>query len=92
MWLMLQQDTPDDYVVCTGETHSVREFCELAFGAVDLDYQDYVVVDPEFFRPAEVDLLVGDYAKAQQQLGWKPMTSFSDLVDTMVRADLAALD
>ena len=92
MWLMLQQDTPDDYVVCTGETHSVREFCELAFGAVDLDYQDYVVVDPEFFRPAEVDLLVGDYAKAQEQLGWKPTTSFADLVDTMVRADLAALD
>ena len=91
MWLMLQQDTPDDYVVCTGETHSVREFCELAFGAVDLDYQDYVVVDPEFFRPAEVDLLVGDYAKAQEQLGWKPTTSFADLVETMVQADLTAL-
>ena len=91
MWLMLQQDTPDDYVVCTGETHSVREFCELAFGAVDLNYEDYVVVDPEFFRPAEVDLLVGDYAKAQEQLGWKPTTSFGDLVETMVQADLAAL-
>jgi len=88
---MLQQDTPDDYVVCTGETHSVREFCELAFGAVDLNYEDYVVVDPEFFRPAEVDLLVGDYAKAQEQLGWKPTTSFGDLVETMVQADLAAL-
>ena len=91
MWLMLQQDQPDDYVVCTGETHSVREFCELAFGAVDLDYEDYVVIDPEFFRPAEVDLLVGDYAKARDQLGWKPTTSFPELVETMVRADLAAI-
>jgi GDPmannose 4,6-dehydratase len=91
MWQMLQQDEPDDYVICTGETHSVREFCELAFGAAGLDYQDYVVVDPEFFRPAEVDLLVGDYAKAQTAFGWKPATSFGDLVAMMVDADVKAL-
>ena len=91
MWRMLQQDTPDDYVVCTGETHSVREFCELAFSRVGLDYQDHVVVDERFFRPAEVDLLVGDAAKAEDQLGWIPKTSFATLVEMMVDNDLEAL-
>jgi hypothetical protein len=81
---MLQQDEPDDYVVSTGETHSVREFCELAFGHVGLDYEDHVVIDERFFRPAEVDLLVGDPAKAQEKLGWKPKTSFPELVAMMV--------
>ena len=91
MWRMLQQDTPDDYVVCTGETHSVREFCELAFSRVGLDYQDHVVVDERFFRPAEVDLLVGDAAKAEDQLGWIPKTSLATLVEMMVDNDLEAL-
>jgi GDPmannose 4,6-dehydratase len=91
MYLMLQQDTPDDYVVCTGETHSVREFCELAFGHVDLDWEKHVVIDPAFMRPAEVDLLVGDYAKAQEKLAWKPRTSFPELVRLMVDADLDLL-
>jgi len=91
MWRMLQQDTPDDYVICTGETHSVREFCELAFSRVGLDYQDHVVVDERFFRPAEVDLLVGDAAKAEDQLGWIPKTSFATLVEMMVDNDLEAL-
>ena len=91
MWRMLQQDTPDDYVICTGETHSVREFCELAFSRVGLDYQDHVVVDERFFRPAEVDLLVGDAAKAEDQLGWTPKTSFATLVEMMVDNDLEAL-
>jgi len=91
MWRMLQQDTPDDYVVCTGETHSVREFCELAFSRVGLDYQDHVVVDERFFRPAEVDLLVGNAAKAEDQLGWTPKTSFATLVEMMVDNDLEAL-
>lgn len=88
MWLMLQQDQPDDYVISTGETHSVQEFCELAFGAVDLNWQDYVVQDKKFMRPAEVDLLIGDSSKAQAELGWKPKTSFNDLVRTMVESDL----
>jgi len=88
MHLMLQQDHPDDYVVATGETHPVKEFCELAFGAVDLDYRDFVVMDERFMRPAEVDLLVGDPAKAEKVLGWKPATSFPDLVAMMVEADL----
>ena len=91
MWLMLQQDEPDDYVVATGETHSVREFCELAFGRVGLDWERYVKVDERFFRPAEVDLLVGSPAKATAQLGWEPTTSFPELVTTMVDADLALL-
>jgi len=91
MWRMLQQDTPDDYVICTGETHSVREFCELAFSRVGLDYQDHVVVDERFFRPAEVDLLVGNAAKAEDQLGWTPKTSFATLVEMMVDNDLEAL-
>jgi GDPmannose 4,6-dehydratase len=91
MWMMLQQDQPDDYVVCTGETHSVREFCELAFGHVDLDWQKHVVIDERFMRPAEVDLLVGDYSKASAQLGWKPRTSLAELVRMMVDADMDLL-
>lgn len=87
--LMLQQDTAEDYVVGTGETHSVREFCELAFSRLDLDYRKYVVEDPKYFRPAEVDLLVSDPSKAQQKLGWKPRHTFKDLVEMMVDADLA---
>jgi len=91
MWLMLQQDHPDDYVVATGETHSVREFCELAFGYVDLDYRDYVVQDERFMRPAEVDLLIGDSSKARATLGWGPKTNFQELVHMMVDADLQLL-
>ena len=91
MWRMLQQDEPDDYVVSTGETHSVREFCELAFGRVDLDYEKYVVMDERFMRPAEVDLLIGDPTKAREKLGWAPKMSFPELVRTMVDADIALL-
>ncbi len=80
MWRMLQQDEPGDFVVSTGETHSVREFCELAFGHVDLDWEDHVVIDERFFRPAEVDLLVGDPAQARAVLGWEPRTTFPELV------------
>lgn len=90
MWLMLQQDAPDDYVIATGETHSVQEFVEEAFGYVDMDWQEFVVQDPKFYRPAEVDLLVGDPAKAGQQLGWEPTVSFRELVRLMVQADLDA--
>ena len=89
MWLMLQQDTPDDYVVATGETHSVRELCELAFASAGLDWEDHVVVDERFLRPAEVDLLVGDPGKAEQVLGWHRDVEFSELVAMMVEADLA---
>jgi GDPmannose 4,6-dehydratase len=92
MWLMLQQDEPDDYVVATGETHSVREFCQLAFQRVGLDWERYVVVDERFFRPAEVDLLVGDATKAREKLGWKPQTTFPELVNLMVDADVALLE
>ena len=91
MWLMLQQKIPDDYVICSGMTHSVREFCDLAFSHLDLNYEEHVVVDERFFRPAEVDLLVGDYSKAKKILNWKPVTSFEDLVAMMVDADLALL-
>jgi GDPmannose 4,6-dehydratase len=91
MWRMLQQDSPDDYVVATGETHEVREFCEVAFRHVGLDYQDHVVQDERFMRPAEVDLLVGDPSKARAELGWELRTSFQDLVTMMVDADLALL-
>ena len=91
MYLMLQQDEPDDFVVSTDETHSVREFCELAFGHVDLDYQEYVVQDERFMRPAEVDLLVGSAAKARKVLGWQPKTPFPELVQMMVDADLDLL-
>jgi GDPmannose 4,6-dehydratase len=92
MWRMLQQDHPEDYVICTGVTHSVREFCELAFDHVGLDWQDHVVVDDAFMRPAEVDLLVGDASKAERDLGWRPETSFPDLVRIMVDADVALLE
>jgi len=91
MWLMLQQDQPDDYVVGTGKTQSVRELCEVAFGCLDLDWEDYVISDPEFYRPAEVDLLVSDPAKARQALGWEPEVSFEELIQMMVEADLAHL-
>ena len=91
MWLMLQQDEPEDYVVATGVTHSVRELCEVAFSYLELDWRDYVVVDPRFFRPAEVDLLVGDATKARQKLGWKPTVSFEELIHMMVDADMEAL-
>ncbi|QYG93786.1 GDP-mannose 4,6-dehydratase [Iamia sp. SCSIO 61187] len=91
MWLMLQQDSPDDYVVATGETHPVREFCELAFGHLDLDWEQYVKVDERFYRPAEVDLLIGTPAKAKEKLGWEPKTSFPDLVTMMVDADMDLL-
>jgi len=92
MWMMLQRDTADDYVVATGETHSVREFCEVAFARVGLDWEDHVVVDEQFFRPAEVDLLVGDATKARSTLGWKPQTTFEQLVHMMVDADRAAIE
>ncbi len=88
MHRMLQQDVADDYVVATGETHEVREFCELAFGHVGLDYTDHVVIDEQYIRPAEVDLLVGDPAKAKKVLGWEPQVSFPDLVAMMVEADM----
>src|SRR4029077_18353733 len=91
MWLMVQQDQPGDYVVATGETHSVREFIEIAFDRAGLDWRKYVEIDPKFFRPAEVDLLVGDMSKAQQTLGWKPHTTFHQLVSMMVDADLESL-
>jgi GDPmannose 4,6-dehydratase len=90
MWRMLQQDTPDDYVVSTGESHSVREFVELAFSLAGLDYRDYVAGDPLLYRPAEVDLLIGDPSKARSRLGWEPRTRFEDLVRRMVEADLVA--
>ena len=92
MWLMLQQDEPDDYVIATGETHSVREFLQLAFDHVGLDWEKYVVIDEKFFRPAEVDLLVGDASKARDQLGWVPKTSFEELVRLMVDADVDLLE
>ncbi|MEZ5380540.1 MAG: GDP-mannose 4,6-dehydratase [Microthrixaceae bacterium] len=91
MYLMLQQDEPDDYVVSTGDTHSVREFCQLAFDRVGLNWEDHVVIDERFFRPAEVDLLVGDPAKAAKVLNWTPKTSFEQLVHMMVDADMALL-
>jgi GDPmannose 4,6-dehydratase len=91
MWLMLQQPEPDDYLIATGETHSVRELCEVAFGHAGLIYQDYVVQDQRFFRPAEVDMLVGNAAKAGRRLGWEPTISFKQLVEMMVEADLEAI-
>jgi GDPmannose 4,6-dehydratase len=91
MWLMLQQARPDDYVIATGETHSVRELCEVAFSHVGLNYNDHVVIDQKYFRPAEVDLLVGSPEKAGRVLGWEPSVSFAQLVRMMVEADLEAL-
>lgn len=91
MWLMLQQDRPDDYVLATGEAHSVAEFCDLAFSCVNLDYRDYVKTDPAFLRPAEVELLLGDSSKARRELGWRHKTDFKDLVAEMVEGDLRLL-
>jgi GDPmannose 4,6-dehydratase len=88
MWLMLQQETPDDYVIATGETHSVREFVEEAFNILGLDWQKHVEIDPRYIRPTEVDLLLGDYSKAKNNLKWKPKVSFKELVRIMVEADL----
>ena len=88
MWLMLQQDAPDDYVVGTGHTWSVRQLCDVAFKCVDLDYRDFVVQDERFFRPAEVDLLVADASKARDTLGWTPDVAFEKLIEMMVEADL----
>jgi len=91
MWMMLQQDQPDDYVVASGETHSVRRFCEIAFEHVGLEWEDHVTVDERFMRPAEVDLLIGDATKAKAVLGWHPRTTFEELVTMMVDADLDLL-
>jgi GDPmannose 4,6-dehydratase len=91
MWLMLQQDKPDDYVIATNETHSVKEFLEVAFGHAGLDWRKYVEVDERYYRPAEVDILIGDYSKAKRQLGWEPKTRFADLARLMVDADIELL-
>ncbi|MCD8533301.1 MAG: GDP-mannose 4,6-dehydratase [Verrucomicrobia bacterium] len=91
MWLMLQQPTSDDYVVATNETHSVREFLEIAFGHVGLNYEDFVEIDPRYYRPAEVDILIGDYTKAKEKLGWEPKVRFADLTRLMVEADVKLL-
>jgi GDPmannose 4,6-dehydratase len=91
MWLMLQQPEPDDYVIATGETHSVREFLELSFDRVGLDWQKYVEIDPKFYRPAEVNQLVGKAEKARKKLNWSPRTKFADLVRLMVDADIELL-
>ena len=91
MWLMLQQDEPGDYVVATGETHSVQRFCEIAFGHAGLKWEDHVVIDPKYLRPAEVDLLIGDPTLAEKTLGWRRRTSFEDLVTMMVDADIELL-
>ncbi len=91
MWLMLQEDEPQDFVIATGETHSVRRLCEVAFDAVGLDWEDYVHIDPEFIRPADVDLLVGDASKAEETLGWKPTVPFEEMIQRMVEADLQML-
>jgi GDPmannose 4,6-dehydratase len=91
MYLMLQQDTAEDYVIATGQTHTVRECCEVAFGRVGLNWEDHVVIDERFVRPAEVDLLIGDPSKAKRDLGWEPKTSFQELIETMVDSDLKLL-
>ena len=88
MWLMLQQETPDDFVIATGETHTIREMCEVAFNYVGLDYNDYVEIDPRFFRPAEVEVLLGSPEKAKEKLGWEPEVSFKQLIEMMVQSDL----
>lgn len=92
MWMMLQQSEPDDYVIATGITNTVRKMCDIAFSFVGLSYQDYVVIDPQLYRPAEVDLLLGDPAKAQEKLGWKPETNLQELIEMMVEADLKRLN
>ena len=88
MWLILQQDEPDDYVIATGENHSVREFAEKVFKKLGLDYEEYVAIDQRYFRPTEVDVLLGDSTKAQKKLGWKAKATFDQLIDMMVEADL----
>lgn len=90
MWLMLQQDNPDDYAIATGETHSVQEFVQKTFEKLDLDYEKYVAIDPRYFRPSEVDVLLGDSTKARNILGWKPKVTFDQLIDMMVEADMEA--
>ncbi|GLI06385.1 GDP-mannose 4,6-dehydratase [Paenibacillus tyrfis] len=92
MWLMLQQEQPDDYVISTNEMHTVRELLEIAFSYVDLNYEDHVAIDPKFFRPAEVDLLLGDCTKAKSQLGWQQEVSFRDMIHMMVNADMARVE
>ena len=91
MWLMMQQPAPGDYVVATGETHSIREFLDVAFGHAGLDWHKHVEIDPRYYRPAEVDLLIGDYSKARRELGWEPKIKFADLAKLMVDADIALL-
>ena len=91
MWMMLQQETPSDFVIGSGETHSVREFCEIAFGCLDMDYREYVIQDPKFYRPAEVDLLISNPTKAHKVLKWEPCVTFRELVEMMVHADLQQL-
>jgi GDPmannose 4,6-dehydratase len=91
MWKMLQQEHPEDFVIGTGETHSVREFCEHAFQCAGLNYQDYVVQDPRYLRPSEVDLLLSDTTKARKKLGWSPKVDFNGLVEMMVEADMKRL-
>jgi GDPmannose 4,6-dehydratase len=92
MWLMLQQEAPDDYVIATGETHSVRDFLDAVGSVLDMDWTPYVDVDPRYYRPAEVDILQGDFSKARRVLGWSPKTSFKDLVRMMTEADLELAD
>ena len=91
MWMMLQQAEPDDYVVATGETHTVRQLLEIAFGYAGLDWREHVEIDPKLFRPAEVDYLCGDASKARKVLGWEPRVTFRELVEMMVQADLDRL-
>ena len=91
MWMMLQQETPSDFVIGSGETHSVREFCEIAFGCLDMDYREYVIQDPKFYRPAEVDLLISNPTKAHKVLKWEPSVTFRELVEMMVQADIQQL-
>jgi len=91
MWLMLQQDQATDYVIATGETHTVREFCEIAFSRVGLDYHDHVIIDERFFRPTETVQLSGNATKARQELGWKTSVSFQELVEMMVDTDLSMI-
>ena len=92
MWRMVQKDDPVDFVIATGETHSVEEFLDIAFGHVDLDWHDFVIQDPKYMRPAEVDLLVGDPSKAGRELGWEPQVTFAELAKMMVEADLKLLE
>ena len=91
MWLMLQQEKPDDYVIATNETHSIREFLDVAFGHAGLDWKKHVEIDPRYYRPAEVEILIGDYSKAKRQLGWSPKTTFVELAKLMVDADIKLL-